>query len=171
MKLKSSSKITFKYNVDEKHDDKNTVTFVDLSSEKKTEETKEEETIVEYEYDAYTIDLSVNVDIEANFDTLIAKAKELEIAELSQKIREERNKLLQESDKEMAFDRLGLELPTEINMTNIISTLKKFASALSSVMTGEWAKYRQELRDITKQEGFPYNVVYPTKPTSEMDGE
>jgi hypothetical protein len=27
-----------------------------------------------------------------------------------------------------------------------------------------WAIYRQELRDITAQEGFPDNVVYPTKP-------
>ena len=27
-----------------------------------------------------------------------------------------------------------------------------------------WATYRQALRDITSQEGFPYNVVWPTKP-------
>lgn len=28
----------------------------------------------------------------------------------------------------------------------------------------EWATYRQELRDITTQVGFPNNVVWPTKP-------
>jgi len=28
----------------------------------------------------------------------------------------------------------------------------------------EWAAYRQALREITKQEGFPDNVVWPTKP-------
>lgn len=28
----------------------------------------------------------------------------------------------------------------------------------------EWLAYRQALRDITKQEGFPYAVVWPVKP-------
>lgn len=27
-----------------------------------------------------------------------------------------------------------------------------------------WATYRQELRDISQQEGFPYNVTWPNKP-------
>ena len=27
-----------------------------------------------------------------------------------------------------------------------------------------WAAYRQELRDITKQSGYPFNVIWPTKP-------
>nr|DAT00194.1 MAG TPA: tail assembly chaperone protein [Caudoviricetes sp.] len=29
---------------------------------------------------------------------------------------------------------------------------------------GQWAIYRQRLRDIPQQEGFPFNVVWPTKP-------
>ena len=28
----------------------------------------------------------------------------------------------------------------------------------------EWVTYRQALRDITAQEGFPYSVTWPTKP-------
>lgn len=28
-----------------------------------------------------------------------------------------------------------------------------------------WAAYRQELRDITEQAGFPTEVIWPTKPT------
>lgn len=28
----------------------------------------------------------------------------------------------------------------------------------------EWEVYRQALRDITTQEGFPYDVIWPTKP-------
>lgn len=28
----------------------------------------------------------------------------------------------------------------------------------------EWADYRQQLRDITSQPGYPFNVVWPTKP-------
>ena len=34
-----------------------------------------------------------------------------------------------------------------------------------SISTKEsWAVYRQALRDITSQSGYPYNVVWPTKP-------
>lgn len=33
-----------------------------------------------------------------------------------------------------------------------------------NTITPENAAYRQALRDITTQEGFPYNVVWPTKP-------
>lgn len=28
----------------------------------------------------------------------------------------------------------------------------------------EWTQYRRDLLDITEQEGFPHNVVWPTKP-------
>lgn len=28
----------------------------------------------------------------------------------------------------------------------------------------QWAVYRQQLRDITTQSGYPFNVVWPTKP-------
>ena len=33
-----------------------------------------------------------------------------------------------------------------------------------NTMTPEWASYRQALRDITDQTGFPYSVIWPTKP-------
>jgi len=33
-----------------------------------------------------------------------------------------------------------------------------------NTMTPEWASYRQALRDITGQAGFPYSVTWPTKP-------
>jgi hypothetical protein len=28
----------------------------------------------------------------------------------------------------------------------------------------QWADYRQALRDVTKQEGFPWNVIFPEQP-------
>lgn len=28
----------------------------------------------------------------------------------------------------------------------------------------KWAPYRQQLRDVTLQKGFPYNVIWPTEP-------
>jgi len=33
-----------------------------------------------------------------------------------------------------------------------------------NTMTQAWADYRQALRDLTAQEGFPYSVEWPTKP-------
>ena len=33
-----------------------------------------------------------------------------------------------------------------------------------STMTTEWASYRQALRDLTAQEGFPHTVEWPNKP-------
>lgn len=36
--------------------------------------------------------------------------------------------------------------------------------AFADRITPEWASYRQELRDITDQAGFPTNVTWPTKP-------
>lgn len=32
-----------------------------------------------------------------------------------------------------------------------------------NTLTPDWATYRQALRDVTLQEGFPYSVVWPTK--------
>lgn len=35
-----------------------------------------------------------------------------------------------------------------------------------NTLTPEWANYRQALRDITSQEGFPHNVEWPEKPVT-----
>jgi hypothetical protein len=36
----------------------------------------------------------------------------------------------------------------------------------SKVNAEAWAAYRQELRDVTSQSGFPYNIVWPTEPST-----
>lgn len=54
-------------------------------------------------------------------------------------VREERNKLLSNSDWTQVAD--------------------------SPVNKEAWAMYRQALRDISNQEGFPFNVAYPIEPT------
>lgn len=33
-----------------------------------------------------------------------------------------------------------------------------------NTMTPEWAAYRQALRDVSSQVGFPYSVIWPVKP-------
>ena len=36
---------------------------------------------------------------------------------------------------------------------------------LNQQQQGQWAIYRQALRDITTQSGYPANVIWPTEPT------
>ena len=75
-------------------------------------------------------------------------------------IREKRNKLLTESDAMMALDRMGLVVPSGTSFTAWLSFFKR----LGEVLLGAIPIYRQALRDIPQQEGFPYNVVWPSKP-------
>jgi len=35
---------------------------------------------------------------------------------------------------------------------------------LSAEIKAKWADYRQKLRDVTKQVGFPYHIEWPEKP-------
>lgn len=35
---------------------------------------------------------------------------------------------------------------------------------LTTAKQQEWAVYRQELRDITSQSGYPFNVIWPVQP-------
>lgn len=74
------------------------------------------------------------------------------------KVRAQRDRLLAETDREMCLDRLGLEVPEGISFSEWLSFFRKLGAAV----IGDMARYRQELRDIPKQEGFPYSVVFPT---------
>lgn len=71
-----------------------------------------------------------------------------------------RNKLLADSDKNMTFDRMGLSAPSGSTFTAWLSFLR----TLGNVLGGAWARYRQALRDISEQEGFPFNIQFPEKP-------
>jgi len=59
-------------------------------------------------------------------------------AEQAQRVRDDRNKRLSDCDWTQLAD--------------------------SPVDKTVWATYRQELRDITKAEGFPWSMVWPVKP-------
>lgn len=77
-----------------------------------------------------------------------------------------RNKLLEESDKEMSLDRLGLTVPSGSTFTVWLSFLRN----LGDVLSNSWAVYRQALRDLPQQEGFPFNVTFPEKPQTSEGG-
>lgn len=72
-------------------------------------------------------------------------------AELARKIRD---KLLDNSDKEMSLDRIGLDT----------SSATRFIASLTNIFRGGWAIYRQQLRDLPQQEGFPFFVEFPQPP-------
>lgn len=126
-----------------------------------------EDDITRYIFDFYRLNIcyyeNIENEIKTHFNLYLERAKKNEYKILATEIRSKRNELLKETDKEMCIDRLGLNFPKDLSMTNIISSLKQFFYGFSNIVNGNMAKYRQELRDITKQEGFPYNVIWPTK--------
>jgi len=57
----------------------------------------------------------------------------------------------------------------EINLTRLVLLQKSdWTQVPNGPLTAEqqqaWAVYRQELRDITSQSGYPFNVIWPTPP-------
>lgn len=89
-------------------------------------------------------------DINDNFAEWLEKATKAESEDKASAIRAERNIRLAETDAEATVDRLILKF----NITK-----------LEDLLTLPIIKYRQALRDITKQKGFPETVVWPLKPT------
>ena len=111
-------------------------------------------------------------DLETNYQIWLDFAKQEEFDMLAKEIRAKRDELLAETDKEMVLDRLKLNMPEDISMTNIVQGIKEFFTSLKEIFNSEWAKYRQSLRDIPQQPGFPYNITWPEKPkTNDEDKE
>lgn len=64
------------------------------------------------------------------------------------------------------------ELPLETASNNVRSYRSRLLSESdwtqtedSPVDKNSWKTYRQNLRDISTQEGFPYNIIWPTPPS------
>ena len=119
---------------------------------------EEEETETIYVYDTYVIKTwyrkTLQSDVDYNYDVWLDFAKKQEYDEYAKTIREQRDKLLAETDKEMVLDRIKLNMPEDITMANIISGIKDFFTSLKDVMNSPMAEYRQKLRDIPQQERF-----------------
>lgn len=83
-------------------------------------------------------------------------------AELARKIR---NKLLDASDKYNTVDRVfNFDLPETISTTNVISAVKALIEGINGITVNDWSVYRQHLRDITDQPGFPFDIDWGTAP-------
>lgn len=126
------------------------------------------ETIKEYEYDAYSLSVPVRdgleADISENLEEWLEKAKQEEKERLSASVRQKRDALLAETDKEMAFDRLNITIPDKVNSASLLTSVESVFEAFSAVFNSEMARYRQALRDVPQQDGFPYDVKFPVKP-------
>ncbi len=127
-------------------------------------EAVETEEGTQYTADEYILTLPVSQSlkkrIEENYDAWLEKAMQEDYDRAAAEVREVRDRLLADTDKEMVLDRMGLEAPTGSTFTAWLAFLKTIGEAVA----GSMAQYRQELRDLTKQPGFPYDVNFPEKP-------
>lgn len=180
MKQESDIKPIKRFEIENIHNNRCEIILFDLESIKEVDKVDEEgEEYKSYLYNSYRQTMSYNSKletyIEESYKALLSKAKESEYEILAKEVRTKRNALLKETDKDMAFDRLGINfdinIPSSISLNNIVSFIKELATALKefsklfkNINNSNIAKYRQELRDITKQPDFPYNVVFPEKP-------
>ena len=110
--------------------------------------------------------------LRSQMDDVLAKAYETACAKQDEKgaaalARQMRNRLLEVSDKECVLDKMLPEAPDGTTFTAWLSWLKE----LAKVATNEWGVYRQNLRDLTTQEGFPFNIVWPIAPNSKLEVE
>lgn len=90
------------------------------------------------------------------YEKAVEERDEGRAAELARKIR---NRMLDLSDAQMSLDRIGLDT----------SSTTKFLSSLRNLFENSWATYRQHLRDISKQEGFPFNIDWGVSPDAENE--
>ena len=99
---------------------------------------EETEDGVLYSYDEYRLTVPLSATLEKrvtdNFDTWLVKAKQEEYDNLAETVRAERNRRLAETDYLFLADQ---------------------------GQSDEIKAYRQALRDLTKQEGFPYKIIWP----------
>lgn len=101
--------------------------------------------------------------LQAAYKRACEELNEEDAAAFARKIRD---KLLNETDCRVALDRFNISVPSGTSFTAWLSFLK----SLGEIITGAWAIYRQALRDLPEQEGFPFNVTFPTPPEIENSG-
>lgn len=102
--------------------------------------------------------------IRSNLEAYLSMAMDSDRSAAAAEIRARRNRLLLESDASVALDRINLNIPDGITTTSLLSSVRDVFEALREATTGRWAQYRQALRDIPQQPGFPYDVDFPVKP-------
>ena len=140
MKEESNIKPIDKYEIEINKDNSCDIILYDLDS---IEEIITDEESITYRYYSFRIKINNYNDkvieyTKNNYSRLLNDAKEYDKNKLATEIRKKRDKLLLETDWTQAND-----------------------TALSDEMVQAYKEYRQALRDIPEQSGFPYNIVFP----------
>lgn len=138
-----------KFEINEVENGKCTVLFFNNIVEKEISQLGNEENKITYVYDMYKIRANyrdnLSKEIEKNYEKWINFVKKNEHDELALEIRNKRDKLLNATDKFTIID-----YPISENDKQKV------------------LEYRQKLRDLPEQEGFPYNIEWPEKPNVEQ---
>lgn len=72
---------------------------------------------------------------------------------------------MSEAEKQSATEKKAIEVRAERNYKLALSDWTQLADvSLSQEQKQAWNTYRQALRDITSQAGFPWNISWPTQP-------
>lgn len=115
--------------------------FENISEMEQTEEGEKR-----YSFDTYRLEANYREELqeelnndEEKYQAWLELARKAEYAKLAQEIRTRRDELLNETDWTQMKD-----------------------TSLSEEKQEAYRKYRQELRDVPEQEGFPYEVKFPT---------
>lgn len=117
--------------------------------------------------DEYSLTVPATVNMQERFETqkeawrTLVKKKDYD--RTAEEIRKIRNQLLDKTDKEMSIDRIISDIPRD---PSSITAFLPFLKSLIASLSGKMAKYRQALRDVPQQEGFPYNVEWPEIPST-----
>lgn len=140
MKTYSQDKPEKNFHIENIENGKCTILFFDnIKSE------QDEDGNITYNYDLYTLKLISRANLEQqikdNYSKWLNLAKETEYNKLAEEVRAKRDKLLADTDWTQVTD-----------------------SALTKEKQEKYKEYRQKLRDITKQEEFPYNIDFPSIP-------
>ena len=128
----------------------------------KVEPTSEFEEQEQWTADEYSLRVPTTANMQERFESqkeawrTLVKKKDYD--QTAEEIRKIRNQLLEQSDKDMTIDRIVSDIPRD---PSSITAFLPFLKSLIASLSGKMAKYRQALRDVPQQEGFPYHVVWP----------
>lgn len=123
--------------------------YVVLSETKGTNEISgQEETFYTCQKYELPVEIKANTyaDISTNYDKYLKQAMNYTHEKACEKIRNKRDKLL--------------------DVCDIKHINPEHWETFTEQSKQEWREYKQALRDITTQEGFPYKVVFPKIPTT-----
>ena len=62
------------------------------------------------------------------------------------------------------LEEAALEKRIKLLVESDYSDLPVFQNKFTEIQKKAWADYRQALRDVTEQQGFPWDVKWPEKP-------